>query len=173
MSSKAFDLYVKKNIFTLFLCVMFTLTGYIAFDSISSNSLSSLSRKLAGHKERFAELGNSHLELKKNFDELRRRMTIVRQFKHQYSCTSSPMSRSKNLFYFEINNNAFDFSRRVDLLYNAVVEVQSKENVFDFEVTKAFNVNKIGLSYSKHANSNAGDLKISNLCTFLLGYKHG
>lgn len=170
-SSKDFNQYIRKNLFSTFLSSLFIFVLFFLYSHFEENSLDLISQELKVHEKNFNKIQTQIVQTNKSFQELKEKVVLIENFHNKIDC-SFVQNVGMNLFRLDIEEINFDNNRNLFLIYDPHVEFQMT-NSFSFYHDVKFNKDWLTIDLGKEEKDDKKEqtLNISKICYVLIGYK--
>lgn len=170
-SPKHFDLYIKKNIFSVFLLAgMIGLCFYFSQITIE-NSLDDFESSLTKYQDEYIEMSKDIRRTRKRFSFFMSQLNIIEKQHYQLGCTKDIFPSGLDVYYVTIEDENFDFSKTVSLIFDVTVDLKTKENSFSYDYSQDITDKNIKLDFLKDSKISDDTLTVSMVCYLLLGSK--
>jgi hypothetical protein len=170
VASKAFDTYIKKNIFTIYLAVMSIVIFYYLYVETEEKSLFKIDQYLKEYEDRRGVLQKHIKKTKKLFGEMKTKIEVVSRFENYFYCDMNIQAKTINFLQLDIPQRNFDLSRNLYIIYDPIIEI-SKTTYYSFDHSIELNNNSANIIFMKDNYINTDRFKIAKVCYFIIGFK--
>lgn len=170
VASKSFDLYLKKNIFTIYLAFLSIIFLYYLYIRTEEHSLYKVDKYLKAYENKIGNIKNYVKDTKKLFGELKLKIDVISKFENYFYCDIDIQAKQLNFLHLDIPERNFDFSRNLHVIYDPIVEI-SKTKYFSFDHNFEYNNDSITINFMKDNYKPTNRFKIPKVCYFILGFK--
>lgn len=170
VASKSFDLYLKKNIFTIYLAFLSIIFIYYLYIQTEEHSLYKIDKYLQNYEKKIDNIKKYVNTTKKLFGELKLKIDVVSKFENYSHCDIDIQAKQLNFLHLDIPERNFDFSRNLNVIYDPIVEI-SKTNFFSFDHNFEYNNDSITINFMKDNYNAKNRFKIPKVCYFIIGFK--
>ena len=98
-ASKGFNLYIKKQIFTVFLSLILMALSYYFYTITLDNSIEKFEAKLKTYKSTYQTMNTEVKDVEKNFKYLLSQLEVLKKYHFRYLCDSNIQSKSYNNYF--------------------------------------------------------------------------
>ena len=99
VASKGFNLYIKKQIFTVYLSFMLMGLSYYFYSITAENSLEKFEANLKRYKSIYHNMNNEVKSVETNFKYLINQLEILKKYHFKHFCDSDIQSKSPNSYF--------------------------------------------------------------------------